>query len=165
VTAWLENQNVGPPKSLLASIHASLCPRGRKPARTPPPTFLFLPFHFSNSTGSSAGHPTDKKAVEAASLPVKTGSERPEADEELRRNAYPPERQRAVIGCLYGQRETVVNGWFVRVIANSACPLTLHGEFFGIANNLCDLPDFLHYSGPVSRRQLGSRKGRSARRL
>ena len=81
------------------------------------------PIHFSNSTGSSAGHATDKKAVEAASLPVRTGSERPEADEELRRNAYPPKRRRAVMKTLYGQPETVVNGWLARVFTNSACPL------------------------------------------
>ena len=128
VTAWLENQNVGPPKSLLASSHASLRPRGRKPARTPPPTFLFLPFHFSNSTGLSDGHATDKKAVEAASLPVRTGSERPEADEELRRNANPPKQRRAVMETLYGQRETVVNGWFVSASFYPACPLTYSGK-------------------------------------
>ncbi len=60
---------------------------------------------------------------------------------------------------LYGQRETVVNGWFLCVIACSGRLLTIDGEFSRIANSLGDLPDFLHYSGPVSRRHLGRRKG------
>jgi hypothetical protein len=48
-----------PPKSLPGRFHASLRRREKRPARTPPSTFLFLPIHLSNS--QKPPHPTRRR--------------------------------------------------------------------------------------------------------
>lgn len=60
---------------------------------------------------------------------------------------------------LYGQPETVVNDWFVRDFVFAPGQPMCPSGILRTANSLWDLPDFLHYSGPVSRRHLGSREG------
>jgi hypothetical protein len=76
------------------------CPLARKrPARTPPSTFLFLPIHLSNSPGPKPT-PTLRKTEEPSKLqpPIRTGSIFTYISEELQRRAITPWRAARRVG-------------------------------------------------------------------
>jgi hypothetical protein len=63
----------------------------KRPARTPPSTFLFLPIHLSNSPEPLRPHlPASRKAVEAPRFRCESGARSPNISEVLRRRDIAP---------------------------------------------------------------------------
>jgi hypothetical protein len=87
------NRNVGPPKFLFDRSQDRLSPAREKSARTPPPTFLFLPIHnFKQQTPAARppAPPSGKPEGFEASLFQQELDEKPRYGDELRRCAIAP---------------------------------------------------------------------------
>ena len=91
-----------------------LIPRWKRPARTPPSTFLFLPIHLSNSPA------TLRSPLSIRREPIREPTKRnprhllggffPHISEELQRRVRTPYRRRRVAWPgLYGRHQVVVN--------------------------------------------------------
>jgi hypothetical protein len=90
----------------LASTQAGSHPQEGRPARTPPPTFLFLPDSQFQTAGLSPPSPRCRRAVETPRFRHAPESSDHRSFEELDRRAVPPRRRRAE-GAIYAS--TVLN--------------------------------------------------------
>src|SRR5262249_54102518 len=74
----------------------------KRPARTPPSTFLFLPIHLSNNPGTLTGPrpPARRRNRRSSQHPTFIGGLFTGISEELRRRSLTPRRRRAV-GAVY----------------------------------------------------------------
>src|SRR5262249_28198268 len=62
-----------PPKSRPAAVCLGFPRASRRPTRTPPSTFLFLPIHLSNSPGREALFPRSRENRRSSLLPTEIG--------------------------------------------------------------------------------------------
>src|SRR5262249_13843768 len=86
-----------PPKSRPAACPLRVAPQqSRRPARTPPSTFLFLPIHLSNSPGPDAPPPQNPESHRSSSASDRNRTPGPRMEarisEELRGRKETPRR-------------------------------------------------------------------------
>lgn len=86
-----------PPKSRPAASPEELLLREKRPARTPPSTFLFLPIHLSKSPENRTMSPNLCNSAMEPSAPDRFRVRRsPNIVDELQRHAIAPRRRRTV---------------------------------------------------------------------